>query len=374
MNNKNNIVCSFCVMDTSVPDIIFDENQQCQFCKNHKERILFEEENYPDYLEKLTKNIKKKSKKDQYDCIIGVSGGVDSTYVAYYLKKVLKLNPLAVHLDNGWNSELAVKNIENCLNALDIDLITHVIDWNEFKKIQKALLESSINNLEIVTDHAINALLIKTASKYKIKYIINGSNTSTEGIMPLSWMEANQNKQLIKSIFKKFYPNHSIKSVPTISFIEFFYYLLIKRIKFVPILNFIEYNKEIVIEILKQEIDYKPYRYKHYESIITRFFQGYILPEKFDIDKRKAHFSSLIVSGQMSRKDALEKLKEHPYGDTQAMERDKLFFLKKLELDKIQFEKIMKNKPISASVYAPLSIMLIDFIGRFKQLLRKLTR
>ena len=374
MNTKNNIVCSFCVMDTSVPDITFDENQQCQFCKNHKERILFEQENYPDYLEKLTKNIKKKSKKNQYDCIIGVSGGVDSTYVAYYLKKVLKLNPLAVHLDNGWNSELAVKNIENCLNVLDIDLITHVIDWNEFKKIQKALLESSINNLEIVTDHAINALLIKTASKYKIKYIINGSNTSTEGIMPLSWMEANQNKQLIKSIFKKFYPNHSIKSVPTISFLEFFYYLLIKKIKFVPILNFIEYNKENVIEILKQEIDYKPYRYKHYESIITRFFQGYILPEKFNIDKRKAHFSSLIVSGQMSRDDALEKLKEHPYGDIQVMERDKLFFLKKLELDKIQFEKIMKNKPISASVYAPLSIMGINFIGRFKQLLRKLTR
>ncbi len=374
MKTKNNIVCSFCVMDTSVPDITFDENQQCQFCKNHKERILFEQENYPNYLKKLTKNIKRKSKKNQYDCMIGVSGGVDSTYVAYYLKKVLKLNPLAVHLDNGWNSELAVKNIENCLKALDIDLITHVIDWNEFKKIQKALLESSINNLEIVTDHAINALLIKTASKYKIKYIINGSNTSTEGIMPSSWMEANQNKQLIRSIFKKFYPNHSIKSVPTISFLEFFYYLLIKKIKFVPILNFIEYNKEIAIEILKQEIDYKPYRYKHYESIITRFFQGYILPEKFNIDKRKAHFSSLIVSGQMSRDDALEKLKEHPYGDIQVMERDKIFFLKKLELDKVQFEKIMKHKPISASVYSPISIMVINFIGRFKKLLRKLTR
>jgi N-acetyl sugar amidotransferase len=374
MNTQNNTVCSFCVMDTSVPDIIFDKNKQCQFCKNHKKRIIFEQENYPNYLEKLTKNIKEKSTKDKYDCIIGVSGGVDSTYVAYYIKKVLKLNPLAVHLDNGWNSELAVKNIENCLNVLEIDLITHVIDWNEFKKIQKALLKSSINNLEIVTDHAINALLIKTAAKYKIKHIINGSNTSTEGIMPSSWMEANQNKQLIKSIYKKFYPNHRIKSVPTISFLEFFYYLLVKKIKFVPILNFIEYNKENVIEILKKEIDYKPYRYKHYESIITRFFQGYILPEKFSIDKRKAHFSSLIVSGQMSRDEALEKLKEHPYGDTQVMERDKLFFLKKLELDKIQFKKIMENQPSSASLYAPYSIKFLNFIGRFNQLLRKLTR
>jgi hypothetical protein len=150
--------------------------------------------------------------------------------------------------------------------------------------------------------------------------------------------------------------------------------LLIKKIKFVPILNFIEYNKEDVTEILKKEIDYKPYRYKHYESIITRFFQGYILPEKFNIDKRKAHFSSLIVSGQMSRDEALEKLKEHPYGDTQVMERDKIFFLKKLELDKMQFQKIMENEPTSASLYAPLSIKFINFIGRFNQLLRKLTR
>ena len=159
-------------MDSSVPDIIFDKNQQCQYCKAHLKRIILEKDNYSDYLNTLIEKIKKNKNENKYDCIIGVSGGVDSTYVAYYIKKILKLNPLAVHLDNGWNSELAVQNIKNCLDVLEIDLVTHVIDWNEFKHIQKALLKSSINNLEIATDHAINALLIKTASKHKIKYII----------------------------------------------------------------------------------------------------------------------------------------------------------------------------------------------------------
>jgi len=374
MDTENNIVCSFCVMDTSVPDIIFDKNNQCQFCKNQIERIAFEKQNYPNYLEKLSHKINKNSKKEKYDCIIGVSGGVDSTYVAFYVKKVLNLNPLAIHLDNGWNSELSVYNIQNCLDILEIDLITHVIDWNEFKLIQKALLKSSIKNLEIVSDHAINALLIKTAAKYKIKYIINGSNTSTEGIMPSSWMESNTNKQLIKSIYKKFYPNNKIKSLPTLSLLEFFYYFFIKRIKFVPILNFIDYNKKDVLEILKKEVNYKPYKYKHYESIITRFFQGYILPNKFNIDKRKAHFSSLIVSGQMTRNEALENLKKHPYGDVQLLERDKTFFLKKLNLNDKDFEQIMNTKPQSASKYSYFSIKIFNFIYQFNGLIRKLTR
>ena len=226
MTIEEKSICSFCVMDISVPDIIFDENHQCQYCKNHLQRVIFEKNSYPNYLENLTKKIKSSSKVKKYDCIIGVSGGVDSTYVAYYIKRILKLNPLAVHLDNGWNSELAVKNIKNCLDILEIDLVTHVIDWNEFKLIQKSLLKSSINNLEIATDHAINALLIKTASKHKIRFIINGSNTSTEGIMPTSWMEDNKNKYIIKSIFRKFYPKIKIRSLPTISLIEYFYYLI----------------------------------------------------------------------------------------------------------------------------------------------------
>lgn len=371
---NNNIVCSFCVMDSTVPDIVFDDMGICQYCKNQKRRIIFEKENYPNYLEKLIKDIKKKSKNQQYDCIIGVSGGVDSTYVAYYLKKILNLNPLAVHLDNGWNSELSVKNIKNCLDVLEIDLITHVIDWNEFKLIQKSLLKSSIKNLEIATDHAINALLIKTASKFKIKYIINGSNTSTEGIMPVSWMESNTNKQLIVSIFNKFYPNKRIKSLPTISLLEFFYYFIIKKIKFVPILNFIDFDKDKAIKVLSKNIGYKPYKYKHYESIITRFFQGYILPNKFNIDKRKAHFSSLIVSNQMSRDQALVSLNSHPYGDENLLKIDKEFFMKKLELKEDEFNEIMNAEPQSALKYSYSSIKMLDFIYKFQSTIRKLTR
>ena len=372
--NKNSL-CSFCVMDSSVPDIIFDKNQQCQYCKAHLKRIIFEKDNYSDYLNTLIEKIKNNKNDNSYDCIIGVSGGVDSTYVAYYIKKILKLNPLAVHLDNGWNSELAVQNIKSCLDILEIDLVTHVIDWNEFKLIQKSLLKSSINNLEIATDHAINALLIKTASKHKIKYIINGSNTSTEGIMPTSWMEDNKNQYIIKSIFRRFYPKLKIKSLPTISLIEYFYYFIIKKIKFIPILNFIEFDKNKAIKVLEKEIGYKPYRYKHFESIITRFFQGYILPRKFNIDKRKAHFSSLIISKQMKREEALKKLNEdNAYGDINIMKRDKIFFLKKLEMDEKEFEEIINDKPKSASIYSPMSISLFKFLENFHHIIRWITR
>ena len=375
MSLNKNTICSFCVMDSSVPDIIFDKNQQCQYCKAHLKRIILEKDNYSDYLNTLIEKIKKNKNENKYDCVIGVSGGVDSTYVAYYIKKILKLNPLAVHLDNGWNSELAVQNIKNCLDILEIDLVTHVIDWNEFKHIQKALLKSSINNLEIATDHAINALLIKTASKHKIKYIINGSNTATEGIMPTSWMEDNKNKYIIKAIVRKFYPKVKIKSLPTISMTEYFYYFLIKKIKFIPILNFIDFDKSKAISILEKEVGYKPYRYKHYESIITRFFQGYILPEKFNIDKRKAHFSSLIISKQMTREEAINKLKmDNTYGDTNIMNRDMIFFLKKLEMNNEDFKKIMADKPKSASLYSPFSIKLFKFLERFHHTIRRLTR
>ena len=370
----DNKVCSYCVMDTTVPDIFFDNKHQCQYCKNHIERIKNEGKISSDYLNNTVNKIKEKSNKNAYDCIIGVSGGVDSTFVAYYLKRVLNLNPLAVHLDNGWNSELAVENIRKCLDELDIDLVTHVIDWKEFKSIQKALLKSSINNLEIATDHAIHAILIKTAAKKKINFIINGNNTASEGIMPLSWMESNHNKSLITSIYKKFYPNNKIRSLPTISLIEFFYYLIVKRIKYIPLLNFIKYDKKEAINILQREVGYKPYVYKHYESIITRFFQGYILPKKFNIDKRKAHFSSLIVSKQMTREDALIELKNHPYGDISLMEQDKKFFLKKLDISESEFQRIIEDDSKPATIYAPKSIALFNYLYKFSGFIRKITR
>ena len=367
-----NQVCTYCVMDTTVPDIVFDKNGQCNLCLEHIHRIDNEASQYDEEsLKKLKERIQKSSKSKKYDCIIGVSGGVDSTYTAYIVKKVLKLNPLAVHFDNGWNSELAVENIKNCLDILDIDLYTHVVDWNEFRDIQRSLILSSVKNIEMATDHAIVSLLIKVASKNKVKFVLHGGNNATEGIMPFSWMETNNDKKLISSITKQF-SHRELKTMPTMSLVEYFYYLMIKRIKYVPILNYFEYDKNHVFALLKEQLGYRPYASKHDESLITKFFQQYILPEKYNIDKRKAHYSNLIISKQMNRSDALSFLNNKLY-DERSFLNDKDFFLKKLNFTDKEFETIMSEKPKDASDY-PSNIKYLNLIWLFIDKIRIFTR
>jgi len=367
-----NQVCTYCVMDTTVPDIVFDKNGQCNLCLEHIHKIDNEASQYDEEsLKKLKERIQKSSKSKKYDCIIGVSGGVDSTYTAYIVKKVLKLNPLAVHFDNGWNSELAVENIKNCLDILDIDLYTHVVDWNEFRDIQRSLILSSVKNIEMATDHAIVSLLIKVAAKNKVKFILHGGNNSTEGIMPFSWMETNNDKKLISSITRQF-SNRKLKTTPTMNLIEYFYYFVIKRIKYVPILNYFEYNKNDVFDLLKEKLEYRPYASKHDESMITKFFQQYILPEKYNIDKRKAHYSNLIISKQMNRSDALSLLNNKLY-DERSFLNDKDFFLKKLNFTDKEFETIMSEKPKDASDYSS-NIKYLNLIWLFVDKIRIFTR
>ncbi len=359
-------------MDTSVPDIEFNENNQCNFCTSHISRLEYEKNQYQESsLKTLVERIKKSRGNSEYDCIIGVSGGVDSTYTAYIVKKILGLNPLAVHFDNGWNSELAVKNIHNCLDKLNIDLHTHVVDWPEFREVQKSLILSSIKNIEMVSDHAILSLLLKTANKHNIKFVLHGGNNATEGIMPLSWMETNHDKKLLTSIVKQF-SNQKIVTLPTIGLFEFFHLLFIKKIKYIPILNYFDYDKESSIEILKKELEYRPYKFKHDESIITRFFQRYILLEKYNIDKRRPHYSNLIISGQLTRLEAINLLKEPTY-DKIEFEKDKEFFLKKFDFDEAAFDKILNEKPKSAKDY-PSNSILFNFIYRFSNLIRRATR
>ena len=250
------------------------------------------------------KQIKSSKKNNKYDCVIGVSGGVDSSYVAYILKKEFKLNPLAIHLDNGWNSELAVRNIENLLSKLEIDLYTHVIDWEEFRDLQISFLKSSVANSEIPTDHAIVALLYKIAEKENIKFILHGGNLATESIMPEAWMHDAKDLKFLNSIHKTF-SSKSLKSYPKMSYLKLFWKIFIKRIKYIGILNYIAYDKNQAMEILEKNLGWKKYEEKHFESIYTKFFQGYLLPKKFGIDKRKAHYSSLIINGQMKRNEAI---------------------------------------------------------------------
>jgi len=334
-------ICTKCIMDTTDSEIEFDSNGVCNHCLRYEielpKRVFIGSEAQKKFNDIINK-IKNFGRKKEYDCIIGVSGGVDSTYVAYLLKKN-GINPLAIHFDNGWNSELAVSNIEKTLDKLDIDLYTYVIDWEEFKNLQLSFLKASTPDGEIPSDHAINALLFREASKRNIKYIVNGMNFSTESISIKSWAYGHSDWKYIKSIHKIF-GDVKLKNYPHYTFLNLFYWTFFKRIKVVSILNYINYNKEKVQELLEKELDWVYYGGKHYESIYTRFFQGYILPKKFGIDKRRVHLSDLINSGQMLRKKALVEM-EKPAMNSQLREQDEVFVLKKFNLTKIMFKKIM---------------------------------
>jgi len=327
-------------MDTIAdPDITFDDKGICNYYYEYQERAknrLFNAD--PTKLDEIISKIKRAGAGKDYDCLIGISGGVDSTYVAY-LTKELGLRPLAVHFDNGWNSELAVKNIENILNKLGIDLFTYVIDWEEFKSLQLAFLRASTPDAEIPTDHAIFALLFKIASEHNIKYILNGNNFATESVMPRTWSYGHIDWKYVKEINNRF-GDSGLSTYPKLTPLNFSYYTLVKRIRIVSILNYINYQKHDAMELLQTKLGWKYYGGKHYESIYTRFFQGYMLPVKFKIDKRKAHLSTLIFSGQMSREQALAEL-EKPIYPEELFREDYEFVLKKLSLSESEFSKIM---------------------------------
>ena len=352
-------VCTRCVMDTSDKDIFFDGQGVCNHCHSYTERLasrLYSEEDRDDKLKQLVTNIKSSGKNKEYDCIIGVSGGVDSTYVAYLTKK-LGMRPLAIHFDNGWNSELAVSNIEKILNKLEIDLYTYVIDWEEFRDLQKSFLYASTPDGEIPTDHAINSLLFREASKRNIKYIINGMNFATESISVKSWSYGHADWTYIKDVHKRF-GNVKLRHFPFYNMSLLFYWTFVKRIKVISILNYIVFKKEEVMEFIQKEFGWVYYGGKHYESVYTRFFQGYILPVKFGVDKRKGHLSDLIYSGQITREDALEELKKEIYPPG-LLSQDMEFVKKKFSFGDQEFDKIMKSPVRSFREYKNIENKII---------------
>jgi N-acetyl sugar amidotransferase len=335
--------CSRCVMDTSDPEISFNEKGICNHCLRYNAQLstrIYRGEEASTKLAALVSSIKKAGKGGEYDCIIGVSGGVDSTYVAY-LTKQLGLKPLAIHFDNGWNSELAVSNIEKTLKTVGIDLYTYVIDWSMFKELQIAFLKASTPDGEIPTDHAINALLWQEANKRGIKYVINGMNFATESASVPAWAYGHSDWKYIRSVNKLFGKNKRLKGYPHFSLLDLFYYSVIKRIRVVSILNYIDYNKKEVMDVLQNKLGWVYYGGKHYESIYTRFYQAYVLPVKFGIDKRICHMSDLINAKQLGREEALELLKTKDYVDDM-MKEDLAYVLKKFELTPDDFEGIMK--------------------------------
>ena len=326
-------------MDTTDPNIEFDDAGVCNHCHRYDrlvQRLIVPPADREQALARLAKEIRAGGKGKDYDCIVGVSGGVDSTYVAYLIKK-LGLRPLAVHLDNGWDSELAVKNIENVLKKLEIDLYTHVIDWEEFRDLQLAFLRASTPDSEIPTDHAILALMHQTARKIGVRHIIAGFNVRTESHLPWAWSQGYLDYAYIRTVQRRFGTSR-LRTYPHMGFWKCHWYLAAQKV--VSILNYIDYNKKNAMKILENELGWKYYGGKHYESIYTRFYQGYILPVKFGFDKRKTHLSSLICSGTITRHQALEELKGEPYPPALQQE-DKEYVIKKFGLTAGEFEAIM---------------------------------
>ena len=338
---EENKICSRSILDTTIPGISFDENGECQFCKVYDEmdKLYPLGENTQTKLELLIEKIKKDGKTKRYDCIVGVSGGTDSTYTLYLAKKY-GLRPLAVHFDNGWNSKLAVKNIKNICEKLDVALITYVVDWEEFKNLQIAFLKASTPDAEIPTDVGIHATLIKTALKEKVKYILNGHSFRTEFVMPIGWTY--MDGRYIKDVNKRF-NGTKLKTFPNFTVSDVVYYNFIKGVKVIPILNYFDYQKSEAKKILEKEVDWEYSGGHHHESIYTHFFQSYYLPKKFNIDKRKTELSAQILSGHLTREEALKEIAEpYPY-KKEVVE----YTISKLGLSQEDFDKIL-HQPVKS--------------------------
>jgi N-acetyl sugar amidotransferase len=337
-------ICNKTVLDNIAdPDIRFDEQGVCEYYDAFQKKLSLRvpaKEEAALALQKLVEKIKKSGAGNRYDCIIGVSGGVDSTYVAWLVKD-LGLRPLAVHLDNGWNSELAVKNIENLLNHLQIDLYTEVLDWETFRDLQWSFLQASTPDAEIPTDHIIFATMYKLAAKFGVRYVLSGMNFRSEGFLPPTWARGHLDWKYISGVQRQF-GSKKIGSLPHLSVFSFLYYNLFRRIQMIGILNYVPFSKAEALQLIQEKLGYRPYEGKHHESIYTRFFQSYILPKKFGIDKRKAHLSCLIMStGEITRDEALEMLKM-PMQTERQMAQDKIYVIKKLGITAAQFEAMMQ--------------------------------
>lgn len=357
-------ICKHCVMDSTDQNIEFFSDGHCSNCRQYyfgSSQDLHSNDLGKKQLENLIGKIKLQCKSKDYDCLIGLSGGVDSSYVAYLVAKKYGLRVLAVHLDNGWNSELAVSNVESLVKALKIDLVTHVLDWNEFRDIQIAFIKSGISNIEIPTDHAIWATLLKTASKFKIPFVIAGNNVVTESIMPRSWLYGSKDFKLIKGIHNKF-GKSKMRTYPFLRTVDYVYYLLIKKIRWVPILNYIDYNKDSAKQFLMDELGWRDYGGKHYESIFTRFFHSNYLPTRFGIDLRRAYLSASVCSGQLTRSAALRELAQ-PSATDEMLRRDLSYVLKKIGLTETEYNKILAEPNKDYSEYPNSEVLWQRFSG-----------
>lgn len=333
-------ICSRCVMDTTDSEIVFDAQGVCNHCHEfdtETSKRWFPNEEGKQQLTQMFNKIKAERKSHEYDCVLGLSGGLDSSYLALVMKEY-GMRPLVVHVDAGWNSELAVYNIEKVVKYCGYDLHTHVMNWPEVRDLQLAYLKAGVANQDVVQDHAFFASLYHFAVDNKIDYVISGGNIATEAVFPKSWHHAAMDAINLRAIHKKF-GKLPLKDYKVISFLQYYlYYPFIKKMKAVRPLNYMPYTKEIALAELQEKVGYKPYGRKHGESRFTKFFQNHYLPIKFNMDKRKPHLSSMVLSGLMSREQALEELSK-PLYDENELREDKHYLAKKLGITVDQLEE-----------------------------------
>lgn len=353
-------------MDTSDKDIVFDTHGVCNHCYHFDTqlpRFALSEAQSKARLQALVSEVKNNQGSKKYDSIVGLSGGIDSSYVAL-LAKQQGLNPLVVHFDNGWNSEIAVSNIHKIVEKLGFDLYTYVIDWEEFRDIQRAFIRASVVDIEMVSDHAIFASMFNIAREHGIKYVLSGTNFCTEHTMPRSWYWRKQDLTNLRDIHAKF-GEVKLKSYPMLGTLRF---QAARKMgwgqRYIEMLNVIPYRRVEVLETLKQEFDWRYYGGKHYESTFTKFYQAYVLPEKFGIDKRRAHYSDLIHNGEMTRGEALELLAKPPY-DPNELQSDRAYVLKKLGFSQAEFDQIMREAPVAHDAFKT-DQWLVDLLVRFR--------
>lgn len=345
MNNRLYQRCTRCVMDTTDSKITFDENGVCDHCRNFDKNIApywKPQENRFDELEKLAEQIRKAGRNSEYDCILGLSGGADSSYLAYIAKEVMHLRPLAFVVDTGWNLNVAVENIEKIVKGLDLDMYTQVINWKEMADLQLSFFEAGISSQDFPQDHAIFASLYNYAVKHNIKYVLTGSNNATEFIRPpVEWIYMNDLTMAL-DIHKKF-GKRELKTFPTCGILKYkVFYRYFKGMNRIYPLDYIVYNKSEAEDLLHEKYGWTKYENKHYENVFTRFFEGYYLPHKFGFDTRKNVLSNQILAGTMTREEALRVLKKPPY-DPEHMEQDKEYVAKKLGITVQKFDEIIEG-------------------------------
>lgn len=346
--------CNRCIMDESAADIVFDDEGNCNYCHAFLEKqakhLPKSEAEQKHKLKALVDKVKADGKSKKYDCIVGLSGGVDSSWALVQAVK-LGLRPLAVHMDSGWNSELAQNNIANLVRELNVDLYTHVIEWPEIKGLMEAFFAADVIDVEVLYDNAMLAVNYQTAARHGIHYILAGTNIATEGIdIPTSWNWYKSDKRNIRGI-SKIFGGPKLKSFPSISTLDTARYVILNNIHWISFLDYLNYRKFDALEVLKRDFGYKPYPHKHYESVFTRFFQGYILPYKFGVDKRKPHLSSLVMTGELTRDKALEMAGGIAYPSAEEMEADRLYFIKKMSWSEEKFKDYMSRPEVPHDSY-----------------------